>query len=65
MSIELIIIIIYSVITPLLAIYSFILGTKSGSGRPIFPKKTKKEELSEDEKMLKRIDSAKVYDEVI
>lgn len=65
MNTETYIIICYSLITPILAIYSFIIGFNMSAGKKILARKAKKTELTEDEKMLERIDSAKVYDEVI
>jgi len=65
MSIETIIIICYSILTPILVINAFVFGFNMNGNKKIFAKKAKKAELTEDEKMLERIDSAKVYDEVI
>ena len=65
MNTEIYIIICYSLITPILAIISFIVGFNMSGNKKIFTGKPKKTELTEDEIMLERIDSAKVYDEVI
>lgn len=53
---------IMAVITPVLCIASFIIGYNVNAPKKIFrPKKKDKGELTEDEKMLQRIDSASVY----
>lgn len=54
--------IIMSVLTPILCIASFIVGYNINAPKKIMKiKKKSKEELTEDEKMLQRIDNAKVY----
>lgn len=54
--------IIMSVLTPILCIASFIVGYNVNAPRKIMKIRRKsKEELTEDEKMLQRIDNAKVY----
>ena len=54
--------IIMSVLTPILCIASFIVGYNVNAPKKIMKiKKKSKEELTEDEKMLQRIDNAKVY----
>ena len=54
--------IIMSVLTPILCIASFIVGYNINAPKKIMKiRKKSKEELTEDEKMLQRIDNAKVY----
>ena len=54
--------IIMSVLTPILCIASFIVGYNVNAPKNIMKiRKKSKEELTEDEKMLQRIDNAKVY----
>ena len=54
--------IIMSVLTPILCIASFIVGYNVNAPKKIMKiRKKSKEELTEDEKMLQRIDNAKVY----
>lgn len=54
--------IIMSVLTPILCIASFIVGYNVNAPKKIMKiRKKNKEELTEDEKMLQRIDNAKVY----
>lgn len=54
--------IIMSVLTPILCIASFIVGYNVNAPKKIMKiRKKTKEELTEDEKMLQRIDNAKVY----
>ena len=54
--------IIMSVLTPILCIASFIVGYNVNAPKKIMKiRKKSKEELAEDEKMLQRIDNAKVY----
>jgi len=54
--------IIMSVLTPILCIASFIVGYNVNAPKKIMRiRKKSKEELTEDEKMLQRIDNAKVY----
>lgn len=54
--------IIMSALTPILCIASFIVGYNVNAPKKIMKiRKKSKEELTEDEKMLQRIDNAKVY----
>ena len=58
----LVMLIIMSVLTPILCIASFIVGYNVNAPKKIMKiRKKSKEELTEDEKMLQRIDNAKVY----
>ena len=58
---ELIVITILSVLLPVMSISSFLIGYNVNAQRKILvPKKKDKRELTEDEKMLERIDKAKV-----
>lgn len=54
--------IVMSALMPILTITAFVIGYNVNADRKIMRiKRKKKEEKTEDEKMLERIDSAKVY----
>ena len=58
---ELVIIAVLSVLLPIFTIAGFIIGYNVNAPRKVLvPKKKEKRELTEDEKMLERIDNAKV-----
>lgn len=57
---ELIMIMILAVLLPIMTITGFIIGYNVNATRKIFKPKPKKKEQSEDEKMLERIDNARV-----
>ena len=58
---ELIIIVILSALLPVMSITSFVIGYNINAQRKIFkPKKKAEREQTEDEKMLERIDNARV-----
>lgn len=57
---ELIIITVMAALIPIMSIASFIVGYNINAQRKIFKPKTKKKELTEDEKMLERIDKARI-----
>lgn len=58
---ELIAIIVLAALLPVMSISSFLIGYNVNAPRKILaPKKKEKREMSEDEKMLERIDNARV-----
>lgn len=59
---ELIVIVILAALVPIMSITAFIIGYNVNASTKIFKPKHKKRELTDDEKMLERIDSASVYD---
>ena len=59
---ELIAIIVLAALVPLLSISSFIIGYNVNAQKKVLvPKRKVKREMTEDEKMLERIENAKVY----
>ena len=59
---ELIAIIVLAALVPILSISSFIIGYNVNAQKKVLvPKKKVKREMTEDEKMLERIENAKVY----
>lgn len=59
---ELIAIIVLAALVPLMSISSFIIGYNVNAQKKVLvPKKKVKREMTEDEKMLERIENAKVY----
>lgn len=59
---ELIVIVVMAVLLPIMSILSFLIGYNVNATKKIFKIKGKKREMSEDEKMLQRIDEATVYE---
>ena len=59
---ELIVIVVMAVLLPIMSILSFLVGYNVNAPKKIFKVKGKKRDLSEDEKMLQRIDEATVYE---
>lgn len=57
---ELIVITILSVLLPIMTIAAFVIGYNTNATRKILKPKPKKREQTEDEKMLERIDNARV-----
>ena len=58
---ELVAIIVLAALLPVMSISSFLIGYNVNAQKKIFvPKKKEKREQSEDEKMLERIDNARV-----
>jgi len=58
---ELITIIVLAALLPMMSIASFIIGYNVNAQRKILvPKKKEERELTEDEKMLERIDNARI-----
>ena len=58
---ELIAIIVLAALLPVMSIASFIIGYNVNAQRKVLvPKKKEKRELTEDEKMLERIDKARI-----
>lgn len=58
---ELIIIAVLAALLPIMSISSFIIGYNINAPRKIMkPKPKKKKEMTEDEKMLERIDKARI-----
>lgn len=59
---ELIAIIVLAALVPILSISSFIIGYNVNAQKKVLvPKRKVKREMTEDEKMLERIENAKVY----
>ena len=59
---ELIAIIVLAALVPILSISSFVIGYNVNAQKKVLvPKKKVKREMTEDEKMLERIENAKVY----
>lgn len=59
---ELIVIVVMATLLPIMSILSFLIGYNVNASKKIFKIRGKKRELSEDEKMLQRIDEATVYE---
>ena len=59
---ELIVIVVMAVLLPIMSILSFLIGYNVNATKKSFKVKGKKRDLSEDEKMLQRIDEATVYE---
>lgn len=59
---ELIVIVVMATLLPIMSILSFLIGYNVNAPKKIFKVRSKKRELSEDEKMLQRIDEATVYE---
>ena len=59
---EIIAIIVLSTLLPIMSIAAFIVGYNVNATKRVFAPKKKARELTEDEKMLERIDSATVYE---
>ena len=58
---ELVTIIVLAALLPVMSISSFLIGYNVNAQKKLFvPKKKVKREMSEDEKMLERIDNARV-----
>lgn len=58
---EIVAIIVLAALLPIMSISSFLIGYNVNAQKKIFaPKKKEKREQSEDEKMLERIDNARV-----
>ena len=57
---ELIVIVILAFLLPIMTISAFIIGYNVNATRKILKPKPKKREQTEDEKMLERIDNARV-----
>ena len=59
---ELIVIVVMSALLPIMSILSFLVGYNVNAPRKIFKARPKKRVMTEDEKMLQRIDEATVYE---
>lgn len=59
---ELIVIVVMATLLPIMSILSFLIGYNVNASKKIFKVRGKKRELTEDEKMLQRIDEATVYE---
>lgn len=59
---ELIALIVMSALLPIMTITAFLVGFNVNASKKVFTPKKKTRELTDDEKMLERIDSAQVYD---